>query len=199
MGKNDVCCVLNCKSRRSKCPGMFFSTVPMGKSKEQSGRRRRWIDLIRRKYFTPTVDSKVCRSSNMPNSVDYYPSKNLGYRSARDKETGRKMSRHSFRHVLKLRCFSNDSVSEGIFVRSLNSSRESELYPTSEFSIRFSAEHYHARHLAFSEIIIRSRYATMVRLCQYCSCNIDAEVLSKLRHRMILSPKYGFFQIRKKM
>ena len=34
---------------------------------------------------------------------------------------------------------------------------ESEFHPTSEFLIRFSAEHYQARHLAFSEIITRSR------------------------------------------
>ena len=86
MGKNDVCCVLDCNSRRSRCPGLFFSSVPMGKSKEQSNRRRRWIDLIRRKDFIPTVNSKVCgrhfvlgRSSSLPTSVDYYPSKHLGY------------------------------------------------------------------------------------------------------------------------
>ena len=118
-------------------------------------------------------------------------------KAARVKEIGRKKSRHSIRHVLNLRCFSNDSVSKGIFFRSLNSSRESEFYPTSEVLIRFSAEHSdNARHLAFSEIIIRSRYATMVRLCQYCSCNIDAEVLSKLRHR--IEPKIWLFPNPKK-
>ena len=119
-------------------------------------------------------------------------------KAARVKEIGRKKSRHSIRHVLDLRCFSNDSVSEGIFVRSLNSSRESEFYPTSEFLIRFSAEHCHARHLAFSEFITRSRYVTMVRLCQYCSCNGDAGRPEQIKTSNDVEPKIWLFPNPKK-
>ena len=59
--------------------------------------------------------------------------------------------------------------------------RESEFYPTSEFLIRFSAEHYNARHLAFSSLHHPKSTAMMVRHGQYCSCNGETRSLEQLK------------------
>ena len=75
---------------------------------------------------------------------------------------------------------------------------ESEFYPTSDFLIQFSAGQYHARLLLFSDCITRSRCATMVRHCQYWSCNCDARSLEQIKTSNDVEPKIWLFQIRKK-
>ncbi len=55
-----TCCVPGCSSNNKKSPELSFYNFPNGKSKESIELRKRWINLISRKDFSPTIGHRVC-------------------------------------------------------------------------------------------------------------------------------------------
>ena len=55
-----TCCVPGCSSNNNRNPELSFYNFPNGKSKESIELRKRWINLISRKDFSPTIGDRVC-------------------------------------------------------------------------------------------------------------------------------------------
>ena len=55
-----TCCVPGCSSNNKRNPELSFYNFPNGKSKESIELRNRWINLISRKDFSPTIGHRVC-------------------------------------------------------------------------------------------------------------------------------------------
>ena len=55
-----TCCVPGCSSNNKRNPELSFYNFPNGKSKESIELRKRWINLISRKDFSPTIGHRVC-------------------------------------------------------------------------------------------------------------------------------------------
>ena len=55
-----TCCVPGCSSNNKRNPELSFYNFPNGKSKEAIELRKRWINLISRKDFSPTTGHRVC-------------------------------------------------------------------------------------------------------------------------------------------
>ena len=55
-----TCCVPGCFSNNKKNPELSFYNFPNGKSPESQELRKKWIHLISRKNFTPTLGHRVC-------------------------------------------------------------------------------------------------------------------------------------------
>ena len=76
MGKNDFCCAPGCSNSRKTRGDLNFYRIP-----KDVNRRRVWLKRIRRKNFSPTVNTRLCsehfiggRKSDDLNSVSYNPS-----------------------------------------------------------------------------------------------------------------------------
>jgi hypothetical protein len=55
-----TCCVSDCSSNHKMNPELSFYSIPSGKSEESKELRKRWINLISRKDFSPTIGHRVC-------------------------------------------------------------------------------------------------------------------------------------------
>jgi hypothetical protein len=55
-----TCCVPGCFNNNKRSPELSFYNFPNGKSKESVERRKKWIRLISRVNFTPTISHRVC-------------------------------------------------------------------------------------------------------------------------------------------
>ena len=55
-----TCCVPGCFTNNKRNPELSFYNFPNGKSKESVERRKKWINLISRKDFSPTTGHRVC-------------------------------------------------------------------------------------------------------------------------------------------
>ena len=55
-----TCCVPGCFNNNKRNPELSFYNFPNGKSKESVELRKKWIRLISRVNFTPTIGHRVC-------------------------------------------------------------------------------------------------------------------------------------------
>ena len=55
-----TCCVPGCSNNNERNPELSFYSIPSGKSKESKELRKRWLNLISRRDFSPTIGHKVC-------------------------------------------------------------------------------------------------------------------------------------------
>ena len=55
-----TCCVPDCSSNHKRNPELSFYSIPSGKSEESKELRKRWINLISRRDFSPTIGHRVC-------------------------------------------------------------------------------------------------------------------------------------------
>ena len=55
-----TCCVPGCFNNNKQSPELSFYNFPNGKSKESVELRKKWIRLISRVNFTPTIGHRVC-------------------------------------------------------------------------------------------------------------------------------------------
>ena len=55
-----TCCVPGCFNNNKRSPELSFYNFPNGKSKESVELRKKWIRLISRVNFTPTIGHRVC-------------------------------------------------------------------------------------------------------------------------------------------
>ena len=76
MGKDDFCCAPGCSNSRKRRGDVKFYRIP-----KDIKRRRVWLKRIRRKNFSPTVNTRLCsehfiggHKSDDINSVSYNPS-----------------------------------------------------------------------------------------------------------------------------
>ena len=66
-----TCCVPGCFNNNKKNPELSFYNFPNGKSPESRELRKKWIHLISRKSFTPTLGHRVC-SQHFPGGRKTY-------------------------------------------------------------------------------------------------------------------------------
>ena len=66
-----TCCVPGCFSNNKKNADLSFYNFPNGKSPESQELRKKWIHLISRKNFTPTLGHRVC-SQHFPGGRKTY-------------------------------------------------------------------------------------------------------------------------------
>lgn len=66
-----TCCVPGCFNNNKKNPELSFYNFPNGKSPESQELRKKWIHLISRKNFTPTLGHRVC-SQHFPGGRKTY-------------------------------------------------------------------------------------------------------------------------------
>ena len=55
-----TCCVPGCFSNNKRNPELSFYNFPNGKNEESQELRKKWVNLISRKDFTPTFAHRVC-------------------------------------------------------------------------------------------------------------------------------------------
>lgn len=58
-----TCCVPGCSSNHKRNPELSFYSIPSGKSEESKELRKRWINLISRRDFSPTIGHRICSLS----------------------------------------------------------------------------------------------------------------------------------------
>ncbi|CAB4018653.1 THAP domain-containing 11, partial [Paramuricea clavata] len=66
-----TCCVPDCSSNHKRNPELSFYSIPSGKSKESKELRKRWINLISHRDFSPTIGHRVC-SLHFPGGCKTY-------------------------------------------------------------------------------------------------------------------------------
>ena len=67
----NTCCVSDCSSNHKRNPELSFYSILSGKSEESKELRKRWVNLISRKDFSPTIGHRV-RSLHFPGGRKTY-------------------------------------------------------------------------------------------------------------------------------
>lgn len=70
-GGGFTCCVPGCSNNHKRNPELSFYNFPNGKSQESKELRKKWINLIPRKDFSPTMGHRVC-SEHFPGGKKTY-------------------------------------------------------------------------------------------------------------------------------